>query len=607
MTTTPGHSGALGTAVPGEPTATVPDEPTATVPDEPTATVSDEPATAVSDGPGTAELEPLGAAAARRSRLLSRLGWPDRRWVAAAVCAAAGVVLFAAYLRQARTMGIHIDAASASAPQTLQAWDMLHGNPLLRGWELADVPFYPIDLPVYMLVELVRGVSGDTAHVAAALIYTLIVLLAGLLAKGRATGREGLIRLLVAVGIMLAPSLVAGTSVLLSGPDHTGTQLALLAIWLALDRAPTRWWLPVLVTVLLVWALVADTIVLVEGVLPLVVVCAIRMYRRRGPLAGHWYDLSLAGGALISVAAAKVVLAVIRQAGGFYVRTPVASFATAASLSAQFWLKVQRVLELFGAGFFGQPLRSSTIIALVHLVGVALVGWAVAVGVRRFFGYDNLVVQVLIVAFIALAAAYLFGTKPDPNEMVGLLPIGAVLAGRLLAGRLSDARLMPALAAVLACYAGILVGHAVPPAASDRSQPAASWFTAHHLTYGLGQFGEAGIVTVDSGNRVQVRPVRLYNHRLVTTPWENEASWYDANHHDATFVIWQPPTGCGNHCPAIADIRQTFGPPTSTYRLDGFVVLVWRQNLLANLPTLNWCGAAWPWNATGHPSLTPCH
>src|SRR5206468_872428 len=75
--------------------------------------------------------------------------------------------------------------------------------------------------------------------------YTLLVLAAGLLARGRATGRDGLIRLLVAAGIMLAPQFGNATHLLLSQPDHLGTQLPLLLVFLLLDRAPRRWYVPV--------------------------------------------------------------------------------------------------------------------------------------------------------------------------------------------------------------------------------------------------------------------------------------------------------------------------------------------------------------------------
>src|ERR1700719_2745559 len=114
---------------------------------------------------------------------------------------------------------------------------MLHGNPLLRGWTMSDVSFYTTELPQYLLVELVHGLNADVVHIAAAMSYTLLVLGAALLARGHAAGREGAVRMLVAAGIMLAPSLGTDTVVLLSNPDHNGTQVPMLVIWLILDRA----------------------------------------------------------------------------------------------------------------------------------------------------------------------------------------------------------------------------------------------------------------------------------------------------------------------------------------------------------------------------------
>ena len=69
-----------------------------------------------------------------------------------------------------------------------------------------------------------------------------------------------------------------------------------------------RWWVPILITVLLIWAQVADTLVTVEAALPIAAVCALRMYRRGGPWRGQVYDGSLVVGALLSAGFAKVVL-----------------------------------------------------------------------------------------------------------------------------------------------------------------------------------------------------------------------------------------------------------------------------------------------------------
>ena len=122
----------------------------------------------------------------------------------------------------------------------LQAWDLLHGNVLLRGWTMSDVSFYTTEIPQYMLVVLAHGVNADVVHIGAAMSYTLLVLGVALLARGHAAGREGAVRMLIAAGIMLAPSLGTGTVTLLSNPDHTGTAVPMLVIWLILGVISVR-------------------------------------------------------------------------------------------------------------------------------------------------------------------------------------------------------------------------------------------------------------------------------------------------------------------------------------------------------------------------------
>jgi hypothetical protein len=534
------------------------------------------------------------------SRRWVNTGWLRSRWAGWVVFAAAAVVLFAAYLAQARTVA----ATSESGGQALQAWDILHGNLLLRGWTLSDVSFYTTELPEYMLVELLRGLNGDTVHLAAALSYTLMVLLGGLLAKGRATGREGLVRLLVGAGIMLAPALTS-TVLVLSAPDHLGTQVPLLFIFLLLDRMPARWWAPVVVTILLTWAQVGDMIVLFEGALPLAAACALRMYRRRGPLSGQWYDLSLAVGALISAVAAKLVLASIRSHGGFFSKAPIAHFATAAKVSGNFWPDVQNVLSTFGANFLGVPFGRAAIPPLIHLVGLALVAWALAVAIRRLYVQEDLVVQALTISFLVVLVAYMFGTKQDPNETLGLLPIGAVLAGRLLGGRLLRDGLVPALAVVLVIYAGILGYNASKPPPVDPNRAVTAWLRAHHLSYGLAGFWHASIITVESAGHVQVRPARTYRGRLVTTLLESDASWYNPHLHDASFVIAAHWKACNGTCLPAGDLTKTFGPPAAVYRVDNFRILVWHKNLLSHLRIMYWCNG-WPWENPAKSSPVSC-
>ena len=565
---------------------------------------------------GGSELETPVTAASRASAPDAgpAAPWP-RRLVWPVLFAAAGLALFAAYLRQAQTVPVMSDGAS----NALQAWDLLHGNVLLRGWTMSDVSFYTTELPQYMLVVLAHGLNADVVHIAAAMSYTLIVLGAALLARGRAAGREAAVRMLVAAGMMLAPSLGTGTVTLLSNPDHTGTAVPMLAIWLILDRtsagpggrgalggkvapqdrgvpagSPPRSnaaWVPiVVVTIVLAWVQVGDPLVLFEGVVPLVLVCAFRIWRRRGTLAGNWYELALAGGAIVSVGVAWLALKLIHQLGGFDVRPPAVALAHIGHVPANAWVAVRSVLLLFGADLHAGQNGAQIGIALVHLAGIALAAWAAGRALRRF-GTQDLVVQVLTVTLIVLLAAFVVRGNPNvagsAHEIAAVLPIGAVLAGRLLAGTLARGRLLiPALALVLGCYAGIEVHNAVQQRPSDPNAQVAAWLAAHHLGYGLGDYWNANAMTLDSGNQVQVRYVSRIGGKLVQRPWESASSWYDPARHDATFLVTPgPASACSPGTPAAwqAAARATFGPPSGTYRVAGFTILVWPKNLLPDL------------------------
>jgi hypothetical protein len=508
-----------------------------------------------------------------------------------------GILLLAvAYLAQART----IATISEGAGQALQAWNMLHGNLLLHGWSLSDVSFWTTELPEYMLVEAIRGLNGSTVPTAAAISYFGQVVLAAILAKGRATGREAWVRSLIAVGIMLAPPLGSATALLMSNPDHTGTHVPLLFIYLVLDRVRPRWWVPIVITVLLIWAQVADTLVLVEGVLPIAAVCLVRMYRRRGPWQGQWYDASLAVGAVLSAGVAKVILKVIAETGGFYVRTPIAAFGTPSQVSALFWTKIENVLLVFGADFFGQVFGRGAALALVHVAGLILVIWALGYVLRRFYIEDDQILQMFTVAFLVVLGAYVLGTKPDSNEIVGLLPIGAVLAGRALGPKVMQLRLVPALSAVFAVLALLLLHNAATPAQVNPNVKVAAWLQQHHYTYGLAGFWNASSVTVQTGGDVMVRPVRTYQDFVVTTNFESDSTWYDPAQHYANFVIWTH-LHCGNLCLTPKGLR-SFGTPAQTYDIGNYIVLVYHKNLLHQVREVAFCGAAWPWLAKGPPS-----
>ena len=333
----------------------------------------------------------------------------------AAGALAAGL-LFLGYLRVSWTTA----ATSDGAAQALQARDMLAGNWLLHGWTVSDVSFYTTELPEYVLVELVRPLGAGVIHVAAAVTYTLLVLGAVVLARGRARGFAGLIGGLVAAGIMLAPQLGYGAFVLLLSPDHVGTQVPLLLGWLLLDltrsspggatpRRPAviqRWRVPAALCFLLAWVQFADRVAVVTAVLPLVVVCGGRVIRRLRDRAGTdsgsldpsgysqrsaisssgdcRFEVALCVAGVGSVGVAWAGARVLAAAGGFAAHPLPFTLAPLRLLWTHSWLTGWGILELYGANFLGVTGWAGLASAVLHLAALALAVAAVGVALGRF-------------------------------------------------------------------------------------------------------------------------------------------------------------------------------------------------------------------------------
>jgi hypothetical protein len=570
---------------------------------------------------------------------------PWRRWAGPGLFTAACLVGFVCYLRMSSTVATNSDGAS----NALQAWDMLHGNLLLHGWWLSDVSFYTTELPEYMLVEVVHGLNADVVHLGAALTYTLLIALAALLAKGRATGTQGWVRMLIAAGLLLAPQLGVGTQVLLLSPDHVGTAVPVLVAWLLLDRFGRRWWVPAAVGLLLAWALVADVIVLYIGIAPLLAVSLVRAYQEivprrlpggttrqnppqsqpggttprnqsqsppggtnlrnppQSPPGGMtpqspprwrrpsqaWYELSLAGAALVALVVGLKVPSLIHSLGGYSVVPAPQRLAPISEMITRMRLTGAGLLLLFGGDFLGLRFGLKTGLVLLHLVGVAVAGWAVCAAARRFLRGSDLVVQLLVAGTLIIVAAYLFARQVPgigySHEMAPALPFAAVLAGRLLAGRLISVRVVPVAAAVLLGYLVTLGSNALAQPAPPVDPRLASFLAGHHLRYGLSGYWQADAITLASGNQIQVRALQVNRASVSASHWESDASWYDPRLHDAHFVLLfsgQPgfsgQAGLQPFDPA-SQVWATFGPPAQTYNLGRYTVLVWHQNLLRRL------------------------
>jgi hypothetical protein len=478
---------------------------------------------------------------------------------------------------------------------------MLHGNLLLHNWWVSDVSFYTTELPQYMLIEAVAGLGPWVVHAAAAMTYTLLVLLAALLARGHSLGAAGWARALLAAGLMLSPQLSA-TSILLLSPDHTGTAVPLLVIWLLIDRVRPRWWVPVLVCLLFTVTMVADSIILLTGIVPLVLVGAGRalagLIRRGKRGSAIWYELSLAGAAAVAGVAGSFGPRVMAALGG-YRQSPVAAYTDLSQLQHGAWATLRGFLELFGANvfhitFLGTRPALEVVFVAVHLAGAILVIWALGVGLVRIFRPGELIVPVFAVAIVANLGAYVISTRAQDllgaREMAAVLPLGAVLTGRVLGDRMAawigaaKGWFVPVLSVLAAGYLAALGFGAAQASAPAASQPLASWLEAHGLTRGLASYWQANSTTVASNGRVVVSAVVPdTSGHLMPRLWESDLASYDPARHYANFVVADGPAVWPG---TQRSAELTFGRPARSYQADGYTILVWNTNVLAKLDGL---------------------
>jgi hypothetical protein len=542
---------------------------------------------------------PAPALAAR-----TRLSPASRRLLAATVVVLAVALLFVAYLQVSRTYPENSDESN----DLLMAWDMLHGNGLLHGWYLSDVSFITTELPQYALLVLLFGLHTNTAHIAAAMTYTLVVVLAVLLARGVAPGRDGWPRMLLTAGIMFAPQLGVAVFVLLLSLGHIGTAVPIMATWLVLDRLRPRWPAPVIVGLMLTWALVADPLVLVAGVVPLVAVCAVRVIhavtaagREPGRLpasiparvAAQWYEISLAAAAILAEGLASLVGRLIKASGGFILHPVPYQLAPVHTWPKHAYVTAQGLLALFGARPQGPATELA--FALVHLAGIALAAWAIWRVARHFISCPDMISQILLLAIVINVVVYVPSTLADATDLNArefaiVLPFGAVLAGRTLAAgwatRAREGRGWPRwrgwlAAAVVAVYAASLGYAAAQPAIPAANTTLARFLVAHHLTEGIGGYWESSVVTVGSGGAVTVRAV--LPGTLKPDLWESKGSWYDPRAHRATFLVTDSASGFFNHWQPAPAALAALGRPARTYHVATYTVYVWNKNLLVQV------------------------
>jgi hypothetical protein len=523
-----------------------------------------------------------------------------RAWWAAAAWIGGAIALFAVVLRISNSFPMDSDAAN----NALQAWDILHGNVLLHGWIIGDATYYTFELPLNVLVESVFGLHAIVPHIVSALVYVILAACAIAVARTGSRGLSTWIRAGVVVAILAAPLLISpGVSIAVEKPDHTGTAAITLLCILIVDRLSGRPFMPVLLCVVLTLGQLGDATVLYVAVPAIAVVSLYRiifrrvLYRRRVKLTDRFRvpDILTLVATGVSIPLANWVYSLLQRLGAYSMIAPRNSFASWSQIGTNFWLTGRGLRILFGAFL---PACSHACGSPVHMPGAPLgviglgFGWVCLAA--ALFGFGKVIwrwhrasraEQLLCAAIVVNIAAYTFSTIPvpsNPRELIGVVPCGAVLAARaLVPERIQGAiraRVMVAIAAIAVVLP--LAAEASVPTGVGSEVPLAAWLEAHGLKYGIGGYWNASAVTLQSGDRVEIRAVKARSFGIIGYPWETKNSWYDPNSNYANFVVAHPGGATTNTNIPAHVFEKFFGKPAAIHVVAGNLILIYHRNLL---------------------------
>ncbi len=523
-----------------------------------------------------------------QQRLMSRRIGPIALAALSIVALACAVGLF--LLLYAASVHAFLPDSDGATP-VLEANAMMHGHPLLSGWAISLDSFWLVDTVWYMLAIVLVGIHPFLMHAVPALIGTLVVILGVVIATDERRGAAALAAGGVVVAVLGLPS-HAWANFFLRGPWHIGTALWALIAFYALRKPRFGWGFAVAV-VFLTAGMLGDLQMAAIGVGPLFIAGLFAMARQRQLKAG---TVQVAA-ALGSAALWEIVRRITKAIGAFSIApaNPHAGFHQML-INVRHGLHEATLLLGTGSSYYGLGGAPSGL-SDVHIVSVVVVGLAAAAAVVALVwgilsGRETVVASaeesgwrlddMLVLAAMGGFAAYCFlAFNADPTfarYLITPLIFLTILAGRMVGRIVSQGnlgvigRLAAGLGlAVAGCYGAVVAFELNQPAPVQPVGALASFLESHGLTRGLGAYWTASIVTVQSSDKVIVRPVVTHDGRVYRYTRNSASYWYGGSFQ---FLVYDTalPFGGVDSTTAAA----TFGRPARTYTVNGiYKVLVW--------------------------------
>lgn len=526
-----------------------------------------------------------------------------RRWgrfsVPPVVAAAVWVVGFAAVAALLASEAARLTSdpgrsilESDSATPVLQAQSILHGHVLLGGWRMLYDSFWTVEVPYYTIGVLITGVSPVLMWVVPAVLATLVLLTAGLLARQGLRGGAATVAVVSVIALIGLPSDVWAV-LFLHGAWHVGTMLWCLLAFAGLrsGRWGAGWWVAV---VLLAAGLLGDLQTISYGVGAVIGAGILASIRTRRWLTG--------APALTAGVAAVVAAYLLRKVFAAWGAYTIGNINAPASHD-QRWTNLANIPSwlprVFGVGtgdwgHNGLPTALAVfrwVAVAVVIVAALLALWSVITGVvvgrpgrtgDQHWRLDDM----LLLGCLADLAFYIYASQSNlPGYLRYLAPFvlfGSVLAARTIGrayARVPAGAVRRAVAgvgaAVTVIFAASFVVTSVQPAQPVTGADLAAFLTQQDLTNGIGTYWPATMTTVASDDRVHIRPITLHDNEIVRYGRQSTRDWYAGQRFQ--FLVFDSTESWGGI--NLDSVTAALGKPQTVYAVGKYRVLIWPTTL----------------------------
>lgn len=486
-------------------------------------------------------------------------------------------VLFISYFQLFRTIGNHSDDASI----LLQAKSFIEGNFILRGWSTPPDSFWTIDILLHSIFMIIIGFSPILMDLVPAFIYSGIVTCSLILVKNRNSWKESTSGILVTLAIAAFPSFK--TSEFIShSPIHLGTILFLLvAIVLFNDLGKNKSIKIFIIILLFLLSAIGDPYAIYVFLAPFTLVHLLKILKedKKDEIKKSiFWVVSTVGVILLS----KLILWVVTKFGGFYAHPETSIFVEIDQLSFNIRLTLSGILDLFGANFFGNPLKSLQTVE--HSYRLFILCISLIIFKKLFFQLNinknkiDSTTIILLFSILTTILAYLLSTQPtDSYSTRFLFPVfifGSVLVGRNISLFMKRKMVLNYSSAILLLVALLFYfPRALGPTAINPTKNLTDFLESKDLKVGYSEFWTASIATVNSEQKINIRPIASDKTRIAPINWLSQDVWYQEPAH---FLVFDD-IGSGNLSYDTA--TNFFGEEDEKYHVGKYTILVWRKNI----------------------------